>query len=140
MMGNGKKLLLLFLLFAAVASVSAAIYMENLKPADLEEFAVQDAEARRLVRSYCEKGTGGDKMSAEIDGNRILYKYRYREPIDKDIMTQIQSQFDVYADSMEDAYRSIIEVLEEESGFKGITVILIFCDREGKELYRRVYV
>ena len=138
-MTNEKKILLLVLMILAAASVSAVIYLESLKPDNLEEFTDRNQEAADMIESFCETSYDGSRMTADIKGNSITYMYKYDEDIEKDIEEQLENQFDVYADSMSEAYDRVIESLEKQSGFDDISIILVFADNEGNEMYKKVF-
>lgn len=138
-MTNGKKILLLVLLILATASVSAVIYLESLKPDNLEEFTDRNKEAADMIESFCETSYDGSRMTADIKENNITYMYKYDEDIDENIEEQLKDQFDIYADSMSEAYGRVIESLEKQSGFDDISIELIFADDEGNEMYKKVF-
>lgn len=138
-MKTGKKVLLIILIIIAVAATGFLAYLEYLKPDNLEEYIVQNTEAKDMIESYRAQEYNDNIMNVEVKKNKITYSFQYKEIIDDYVMNQLKGQFDIFGQSMEDAYLREIELLEKETGFEGIQINLVISDKEGNELYRKEY-
>ncbi|MGC2873041.1 DUF4854 domain-containing protein [Ihubacter sp. rT4E-8] len=131
-----SKILALVLMLAMVLSVSMFMTSCSSDPSTLEEYVAQDDKLKGQLDQYAESQDG---MTIEIKENQIIYTYTYPEQLDDEIVEASKEQFDNSMSSFASTFESIATSCEEQTKIKGITVKVAYLNKDGSEIWSKVF-
>ncbi len=131
-----SKILALVLMLAMVLSVSMFMTSCNSEPSTLEEYVAQDDELKEQLDQFAESQEG---MTIEIKENQIIYTYTFAQQLDEDIVEASQEQIESSMSSFASTFENIASSCEEETKIKGVTVKVNYLNKDGSEIWSKVF-
>lgn len=131
-----SKVLALILMLAMVMSVSMFMTSCSSEPSTLEEYVAQDEDFQEQLDSLASSQEG---MTVEIKENQIIYNYTFPQQIEEDVLKDVKTQLDESMDAVSSTFEKIASSAEEQSGIKGITVIVSYLNNDGTEIVSKEY-
>ena len=122
-----KKKSVVLMVLAVVMIMAMSLAMASCGEKEdptLESYIASDEEAKAEIEEMAE----ANDLAISIVGNELTYTYKYDETFDEDI-----------AEMMNSTFSGIAADLEEETGISGITVVVIYQNGDGSELYSETF-
>ena len=101
----------------------------------LETYIASDEEAKAEIEDMAE----ANGLDISIVGNELTYTYKYDQTFDEDTAAMISEQLESAMSSMDSTFSGIAADLEEQTEISGITVVVIYQNGDGSELYSQTY-
>lgn len=131
-----KSVVLMVLAMVMILSMSFAMAScgEKEDPT-LESYIASDEEAKAEIEEMAE----ANDLAISIVGNELTYTYKYDETFDADLAEMLAGELENAMGSMNSTFSGIAADLEEETGISGITVVVIYQNGDGSELYSETF-
>ena len=131
-------LLILLMVISSMAVLSSCGKKEEEKEQTLETY-LQESESGMEELEKINESLSNESFEGKIDvkDNAITMTMTLQQPVSKDYYDTIKSTVDDMLDSSEDAFKSAVSDLEEESGIKGVTMKIYIYNADGTEIYNR---
>lgn len=132
-----KRKSVLLMLLSVLMIVSMAAFMVSCGGEDptLESYIAEDEEAKAEIEDMAE--TNG--LDISVVENELTYTYKYDETFDADMVDMLSEQLESAMASMDSTFNGLVTDLEEQSGISGITLVVVYQNGDGSELYRQTY-
>lgn len=101
----------------------------------LETYIASDEEAKAEIEDMAE----ANGLDISIVGNELTYTYKYDQTFDEDTAAMISEQLESAMSSMDSTFSGIAADLEEQTEISGITVVVVYQNGDGSELYSETY-
>lgn len=101
----------------------------------LETYIASDEEAKAEIEDMAE----ANGLDISIVGNELTYTYKYDQTFDEDTAAMISEQLESAMSSMDSTFSGIAADLEEQTEISGITVVVVYQNGDGSELYSQTY-
>ena len=131
-----KSVVLMVLAMVMIMAMSLAMAScgEKEDPT-LESYIASDEEAKAEIEEMAE----ANDLAISIVGNELTYTYKYDETFDADLAEMLAGELESAMGSMNSTFSGIASDLEEETGISGITVVVIYQNGDGSELYSETF-
>ena len=131
-----KSVVLMVLAMVMILSMSFAMAScgEKEDPT-LESYIASDEEAKAEIEEMAE----ANDLAISIVGNELTYTYKYDQTFDEDTAAMISEQLESAMSSMDSTFSGIAADLEEQTEISGITVVVVYQNGDGSELYSQTY-
>ena len=128
--------ILLFSLMTSLILIMSLVFTGcgSSEPSNLEEYINSN---EKLIQEINENSTEG--MTIIIKDNALTYKYAYDREFNDATAEYMKNEFEKAASTMDPTFESVKNTLIEETGFKDITVEIIYTDNAGTVLYEKTY-
>lgn len=131
-----KSIVLMVLAMMMIVAMSFAMAScGDKEDPTLETYIASDEEAKAEIEDMAE----ANGLDISIVGNELTYTYKYDQTFDEDTAAMISEQLESAMSSMDSTFSGIASDLEEEAGISGITVVVIYQNGDGSELYSETY-
>lgn len=101
----------------------------------LESYIASDEEAKAEIEDMAE----ANGLDISIVGNELTYTYKYDQTFDEDTAAMMSEQLESAMSSMDSTFSGIAADLEEQTEISGITVVVVYQNGDGSELYSETY-
>ena len=101
----------------------------------LETYIASDEEAKAEIEDMAE----ANGLDISIVGNELTYTYKYDQTFDEDTAAMISEQLESAMSSMDSTFSGIAADLEEQTEISGITVVVVYQNGDGSDLYSETY-
>ena len=131
-----KSVVLMVLTMVMIVAMSLAMAScgEKEDPT-LESYIASDEEAKAEIEEMAE----ANDLAISIVGNELTYTYKYDQTFDEDTAAMISEQLESAMSSMDSTFSGIAADLEEQTEISGITVVVVYQNGDGSELYSETY-
>ncbi len=102
----------------------------------LESYIAENEDAMEEIN----EAAGESGVEVSITGNDLTYTYSFDLEMDEETTELVKEQLESAMESYTSTFESLAADLEEESGVSGITIIVIYQDTNGNELFNGQYV
>ena len=133
-----KKKSVVLMVLAMVMTLSMSFAMASCGEKEdptLESYIASDEEAKAEIEEMAE----ANDLAISIVGNELTYTYKYDETFDADLAEMLAGELENAMGSMSSTFSGIAADLEEETGISGITVVVIYQNGDGSELYSETF-
>lgn len=133
-----KKKSVVLMVLAMVMTLSMSFAMASCGEKEdptLESYIASDEEAKAEIEEMAE----ANDLAISIVGNELTYTYKYDETFDADLAEMLAGELESAMGSMNSTFSGIASDLEEETGISGITVVVIYQNGDGSELYSETF-
>lgn len=133
-----KKRSVVLMVLAMVMILSMSFAMASCGEKEdptLESYIASDEEAKAEIEEMAE----ANDLAISIVGNELTYTYKYDETFDADLAEMLAGELESAMGSMNSTFSGIAADLEEETGISGITVVVIYQNGDGSELYSETF-
>ena len=131
-----KSIVLMVLAMMMIVAMSFAMAScGDKEDPTLETYIASDEEAKAEIEDMAE----ANGLDISIVGNELTYTYKYDQTFDEDTAAMISEQLESAMSSMDSTFSGIAADLEEQTEISGITVVVVYQNGDGSELYSETY-
>lgn len=116
---------------ALIATLCMTFLLTSCKSETLESYA---SESEGIMATI-EEASGEEGVDVSIDGNTLVYAFKYDLELDEDAKERIKEQLQKNTEQYESVFGSLAATLEEKTEIEGIKIKLRYLDASDKAIY-----